>query len=94
MNTNYKIALTNLFKGILIKKVFNHPLLATAVTAKYTASVSPWICCKNTLSLSFFTKSSKVPGLSCVLLWTLVIVTPSIEFVTNATLYFGSNLLT
>ncbi len=71
-------------------------MLATAVTAKYTASVSPWICCKNTLSLS---KSSKVPGLSslslfCLSFWTLVIVTPSLASVTNSALNLGSNLLT
>ncbi|AAZ43684.2 putative phase-variable hemagglutinin [Mycoplasmopsis synoviae 53] len=83
--------LTNLVKGILIKKVFNQLLLAIAVTAKYTASLSPFICCKNTLSLS---KSSKVPGLSSFVFWTLVIVTPFIEFVTNWTLNLGSNLLT
>nr|WP_233185479.1 hypothetical protein [Mycoplasmopsis synoviae] len=84
--------LTNLVNGILTSTVFNQLLLAIAVTGKYTASVSPWICCKNTLFL-FFTKSSKVPGLSCVSLWTLVKATPFFS-VTNAALNLGSNLLT
>ncbi|MFL0972952.1 hypothetical protein ACJOMT_03545 [Mycoplasmopsis synoviae] len=83
--------LTNLVNGILIRKVFNHPLLAIAETAKYTALVSPWICCKNTLLL--YSKSFKLPILSCVPLWTLVKATPFFS-VTNAALNLGSNLLT
>ncbi|WP_407005320.1 hypothetical protein, partial [Mycoplasmopsis synoviae] len=75
---NGVIGLTNLVKGILIKKVFNQLLHAIAETAKYTASLSHFICCKNTL---FLFKSSKVPGLSYVPLSNLVIVTPFFEFV-------------
>nr|WP_318035698.1 hypothetical protein [Mycoplasmopsis synoviae] len=71
--------------------MFNQLLLAIAVTAKYTASVSPFICCKNTL---FLFKSSKVPGLSSFVFSTLVIVTPFVAFVTNTAGNLGSNLLT
>ncbi|WP_318035612.1 hypothetical protein [Mycoplasmopsis synoviae] len=88
---NTLIGLTNLVKGILIKKVFNQPLLVTPLTAKYTAVESPWTCCKNPLLL--YRKSFKLPILSCVPLWTLVKATPFFS-VTNAALNLGSNLLT
>ncbi|MFL1058487.1 hypothetical protein ACJONP_04215, partial [Mycoplasmopsis synoviae] len=51
--------LTNLVKGILIKKVLNQPLLVTPLTAKYTELESPLTCCKN--SLLFYRKSFKLP---------------------------------